>query len=116
MYPTKLLTIPIEKKDLEIFKANPFDSMIKYVVDIHNGSLALGGEMHSDAEIILLENGSIQENIWGANIYPWEETVEIEYTSLINIRPTSGNRSMEIQDDTIREKVKKITFKWIQIQ
>ena len=115
MFPIKLLTNPLKIIDLEIYKDNPFDSMIKYVVDISNGSLALGGEMHSDAEKILLENGSIQENIWGANIYPWGDTVEIEYTSLINIRPTSGNRSMEIQDEIIREKVKKITFGWIQI-
>ena len=115
MFPINLLTIPIEKKDLEIYKSNPYDSMIKYVVDISKSLIALGGEMHSDAERVLLENGSIQEYLWGANIYPWGDIIEIEYTSLINIRPNSGNRSMEIQDDTIREKVKKITFEWIKI-
>ena len=69
MYPTKLLTIPIEKKDLEIFKANPFDSMIEYVVDINKSLLAIGGKLHSDSEKVLLKNDSIQESIWGANIY-----------------------------------------------
>jgi len=115
MFPIILLTTPIQKGDLEIYKANPYDSMIKYVVDINKSMIALGGEMHADAEKILLEYGSIQENLWGANIYPWGDIIEIEYTSLINIRPTFGNRSMEIQDDAIREKVKKITFELIQI-
>jgi hypothetical protein len=115
MFPIILLTTPIQKGDLEIYKSNPYDSMIKYVVDINKSLIAIGGEMHSDAEKVLLENGSIQENIWGSNLYPWGDIIEIEYTSLINIRPTSGNRSMEIQEESIREKVKKITFEWIQI-
>ena len=115
MIPIKLIQIPLEKKDLDIYKDNPFESMIKFVVDIEKGLLALGGEMHSDPEKLLLENGSIQENIWGANIYPWGEPVEIEYTSLINIRPSSGNKSMEIQDEETRKKVRKITIEWIRI-
>lgn len=90
--------------------------MIKYVVDIDKRLIALGGEMHADAEQILIDSDSLQENLWGANIYPWKNPPEIEYTSLINIRPTIGNRSMEIQDEKIREKVKSITWDWIRIQ
>lgn len=35
-------------------------------------------------------------------------TQKISYDSLINIRPSQGNRSMEILDATIREQVAQI--------
>jgi len=44
--------------------------MVKFVVDIDLIKLAVGGEMHADAELVLLEEGSSQESLWGANIYP----------------------------------------------
>ena len=81
--------------------------MAKFVVDVEKGILALGGEMHADCEEMLLRNGSKQEHLWGANLYPFREGDErIEYTSLINIRPSAGNRSMAIQDEAIKRKVK----------
>jgi hypothetical protein len=49
----------------------------------------------------LLENGSKQVEIWGADWYPL--TQEVGYESLINIRPRQNNRSMEIQDPMIRD-------------
>ena len=85
--------------------------MVKYVVDVESGVLAVGGEMHADAEEILLEEGSRQPDLWGANYYPGRGREEcIEYTSLINIRPAQGNRSMEIQDPAVRERVRELTF------
>lgn len=107
--PDTVLTL----EDLNQFKGNPFESMIKYVVDIKNEVLAIGGEMHADAEKILLEQGSEQDDLWGANIYPWEKPYKIECTSLINIRPHIGNKSMEILDENTRNRVKNITLKWI---
>ena len=76
---------------------------MKYVVDVERGVLGLGGEMHADAEQLLLEDGSRQADLWGANYYPGRGREGcIEYTSLINIRPAAGNRSMEIQDPVVR--------------
>lgn len=87
-----------------------FEDMVKYVVDVERGLIALGGEMHVDAEQVLLEAGSRQANLWGANYYPGRGRDGcIEFTSLINIRPASGNRGMEIQDPALREKVRAIT-------
>lgn len=37
---------------------------IKLAVDVERGVLAGGGEYHADCEEILLEDGSLQENIW----------------------------------------------------
>ena len=68
-----------------------FEDMVKYVVDVERGVLAVGGEMHSDAEQVLLEDGSRQADLWGANYYPGRGREEcIEYTALINIRPAQG--------------------------
>ena len=60
----------------------------------------------ADCEAVLLENGSKQVDIWGADWYPF--TQEVGYESLINIRPRQNNRSMEIQDPMIRQQVAQI--------
>lgn len=88
-----------------------FEDMVKYVVDTERGLLAAGGEMHADAEEVLLEAGSRQADLWGANYYPGRGRDGcIEYTALINIRPAAGNRGMEIQDAGLRDRVREITF------
>ena len=88
-----------------------FEDMVKYVVDVERRTVAIGGEMHSDAEQVLLEAGSRQADLWGANYYPGRGREEcIELTALINIRPAAGNRGMELQDPQLRARVREITF------
>src|SRR5512139_3064371 len=88
-----------------------FEDMVKYVVDVERGVAAVGGELHADEEALLLEDGSRQDDLWGANYYPGRgEERCIEYTSLINIRPTQGNRSMLIEDEARRARVRELTF------
>jgi hypothetical protein len=84
-----------------------YGTMIKIAVDIRREILAGGGEMHADCERLLLEDGSEQDDIWGANWYPREKRVEFE--ALINIRPLLGNRSLVIQNQEIRNSVEMIT-------
>ncbi|MGB8215554.1 MAG: DUF5674 family protein [Anaerolineales bacterium] len=84
-----------------------YERMIKIVVDIRRRILSGGGEMHSDCENVLLEDGSEQDDLWGANWYPDGKRVEFE--SLINIRPRQGNRNILIQDEAIRRQVESIT-------
>jgi hypothetical protein len=62
--------------------------MVKIVVDLRRRTLAGGGEMHADCEALLLAEGSEQGDLWGANWYPFEQ--QIEFESLINIRPRLG--------------------------
>jgi hypothetical protein len=62
------------------------------------------GEM---CEFVLLEDGSQQEFIWGADWNP--ATQEVTFEALINIRPRQTNRSLELQDPTPRAQVEKIT-------
>lgn len=42
---------------------------IKLAVDIQRGILAGGGELHADCERVLLEDGSQQQDVWGADWY-----------------------------------------------
>ena len=83
-----------------------YSRMIKLAVDIRRRILAGGGEMHADCEQLLLENGSEQDDIWGANWYPAEQRLEFE--ALMNIRPRLGNRSILIRDEEIRRKVEAV--------
>ena len=96
--------IPEQIKDmLEMLQA-----YIKLAVDIDRRILAGGGAMHADCESVLLDDGSQQEFIWGADWDPSAQQVTFE--SLINIRPRQNNPSMEILDSTIQEKVAEITI------
>ena len=81
---------------------------VKLAVDIERGILAGGGAMHADCEAILLDDGSQQEFIWGADWDPAAQQVTFE--SLINIRPRQNNPSMQILDPEIRNKVAEITI------
>src|SRR5436305_2527116 len=88
-----------------------FEDMVKYVVDGERRLAAVGGELHADAEQLLLQSGSRQADLWGANYHPGRGPEEcIEYTSLINIRPAQGNRSMLVADPGLRERIREITF------
>ena len=111
MSDIKLIDSKIDRDELKRLVDEGFKDMVKYVVDVKNRRIAIGGELHADEEQLLLENGSEQKDIWGANYYPGKgETGCIEYTSLINIRPSQGNNSMEIANEDLREKIKEITF------
>ena len=79
---------------------------IKLAVDVERNILAGGGEYHADCEEALLEDGSRQGDIWGADWYP--ESRIVEFGALINIRPHQGNRGIEIEDPELRERIETI--------
>jgi hypothetical protein len=84
-----------------------FGDMVKLVVDLERRVIALGGEFHADAEELLLSRGSEQADLWGANYYPGRGPEDcIEYTALINIRPSQDNRAMEVQDLAVRAQMR----------
>jgi hypothetical protein len=82
------------------------DVYVKLAVDIRRGTLAGGGALHADCEAVLLDDGSRQEDIWGADWIP--STQQIRFEALINIRPRQNNPSMEILDPSIRDRVAEI--------
>lgn len=88
--------------------------MLQAVVDIEKEIMVVDADMHADQEKLLLENGSQQKNLWGINLYP--EMVNdnfIEFDSMINIRPSFGNRSRGVDDPKIQEKIIEIVRKLV---
>lgn len=88
-----------------------YQSYIKITIDITGEVVALGGEFHADAEKVLLENGSLQENIWGGGVNL--ETKQFETNAIINLKP-GKNESTEILNPQIREKFLLIAKKVLQ--
>jgi len=82
------------------------ETYIKLAVDVGRDVLAGWGENHADCEEALLEDGSLQENVWGADWYPDSKTVA--FGALINIRPDQGNRGMEIENPELCKKIETI--------
>jgi hypothetical protein len=79
---------------------------VKLAVDVQRGILAGGGTLHADCEAVLIEDGSRQEDVWGADWNPLAQQVTFE--SLINIRPRQQNPSLEILSPVVRERVAQI--------
>jgi hypothetical protein len=87
-------------------------SYVKLAVDVRREVLAGGGELHADCEQVLLEDGSRQADIWGADWLPFSQ--EVQFEALINIRPRQDNFSMTIQDPAIRERVETIVHRLLE--
>lgn len=83
-----------------------YGSYIKVVVDTEKGILAGGAAMHYEEEQTLLEHSSKQENLWGGGLDL--QTEQIDYNSMINIRPHQNNPSRDILSQEIRERFDKI--------
>jgi len=105
----KIVDGPISLADLKVLAEGRFGNLVKAVVDVERKIMALDGELHADEEALLLENGSRPEDLWGINIYPELEGPDhIEFDSVINIRPSQGNRSRGVDDQRTREKIVKV--------
>jgi len=84
-----------------------FDVYIKTVIDINKKVCSAGCNRHFESEKILLDNDSLQSDLWGGGIDV--ETKIIDFNSFINIRPAEKNTSNEIQDSEIRKKFEELT-------
>lgn len=110
----EIVTEEITLASLLEMAAKKFGDMVKAVVDVERGIMAVDGELHADEEGLLLENGSKQASLWGINIYP-DVTGDdwLEFDSLINLRPSQGNRSRGVEDPQLREKIKGIVSRLV---
>ena len=92
-----------------------FGNLVKAVVDAEKEIMVVNGELHSDEQELLIEQGSKQENLWGINIYPEAGDENwIEFDSVINLKPHFGNRTRGVEDPKIKEKIIKIINKLIE--
>lgn len=91
-----------------------FGEMVKAVVDVERELIAVDAELHSDLEALLLQDGSEHKNLWGINLYPDLSGDEfIEFDSMINMRPSQGNRSRGVENQEIVKKIIEIVEKRI---
>ena len=102
----RIVTDQISLSELREMAGNRFGDFVKAVVDVEKGIMALDADLHSDQEALLLENGSQQEHLWGINLYvDLPENQRIEFDSMINLRPSFGNRSRGVDDPVIQKKI-----------
>ena len=103
-----MLLIIRQKADKDILEkvAEDLDGYVKVVVDIRRKILSAGGELHVDGEKLLLEDDSKQVDLWGGGID--FETGEIDFDSMINLRPGQKNKSREVLDQKIRDQMEAI--------
>jgi hypothetical protein len=110
----KLVSDPIALAELKEMAARGFGTMVKAVVDVETGVMAVDAELHADQEAFLLERGSTQSSLWGINLYPdlngddW-----IEFDSMINLRPASGNQSRGVEDPAVRDRIREIVARLV---
>ena len=93
--------------DLVTLAEGRFGDLVKAVVDVDRGFMAVGGELHADDEAALLDDGSQQADLWGINLYPADHGQPdwLEFDSMINVRPSVGNRTRSVEDPTVRERI-----------
>ena len=109
-----LIEEPISSLELREAGEELFGDMVKAVVDVEKGIMAVGAELHADEEAFLLERDSRQENLWGINLYTTRPVAEmVEFDSMINIRPRQGNRSRGVEDVGVREQIIEIVRKLV---
>lgn len=111
----RIIKDKISIQELRDIAKQTFGNMVKAVVDVEKEVLALGGELHSDEEALLLNKGSKQKNLWGINLYlDLGKDEWIEFDSVINIKPSQGNLSRGVDDPKIAQRIIKIVNRLIQ--
>ena len=102
----QLIDKPIQVTELKNITIKMFGGLVKAVVDIEKKIMVIDASMHADEEAFLLKRGSIQDNLWGINLYPDQAGEDfIEFDSMINVRPHQKNFSRSIEDKTIQKQI-----------
>ena len=110
----EIITGPITLARLREMAEGKFGEMVKAVVDVDRGIMAVDGELHADEEERLLTHGSIQASLWGINLYPDAGTADwIEFDSMINLRPSQGNRSRGVDDPGLRQRIVEVVLRLV---
>jgi hypothetical protein len=106
----QLVTENISVNELKLMSKKMFGNIVKAVVDIEKEIMVVDADLHADQEYFLLENGSQQKNLWGINFHPEKFGNEnwIEFNSMINIRPSFGNSSRNVDDPHIQKRIRDI--------
>jgi len=98
---------PVSIDELRALAQGRFGDMVKGVVDLERRILLLDADLHADQEAALLADGSAQRDLWGINLYPDVEGPDwLEVDSMINLRPSFGNRSRGVDDPATQQAIR----------
>jgi len=97
---------PISLDELCRLAAERFGDLVKAVIDLERRIMIVDADLHADQEAEFLAGGSRQQDLWGINFYPDLPASDwLEFDSMINLRPSFGNRSRGVDDPATREKI-----------
>lgn len=106
---------PVMLDELRQMAAGRFGDMVKGVVDLRRAVMLLDADMHADEEADLLADGSAQRDLWGINLYPdLPEGEWLEFDSMINLRPSFGNRTRGVDDPATRDALTHLVGRLVQ--
>jgi hypothetical protein len=111
----QLVTEKITLDELRTMSTKMFGSMVKAVVDIDKEVMVVDAGMHADQEQFLLDEDSQQEYLWGINLYPERFPSDnwVVFDSMINMRPSYGNRTRGVENLEIQQKIRNIVNKLV---
>ena len=112
---TRIIKDRITLDELRSLAREQYGDIIKAVVDVEQGIMGVGGELHVDIQSLLIEKENARgDTTWGINLY-LEKTGDdfIEFDSMINLKPLLGNRTRDVGDNSVRNKIKKIVGKLV---
>jgi hypothetical protein len=113
---TKIVKEPISLEELRALAHEQYGDLIKAVVDVAQGVMGVGGELHVDIQSILIEKaGSKGDTTWGINLY-LDKTGDdfIEFDSMVNLKPLLGNRTRGVEDEVLRTTIREIVARLVQ--
>ena len=108
MAETRIVKDFISREELKELAHELYGDIIKAVVDVRQGILGVGGELHVDIQSQLIEKeNSRGEDTWGINLYLEKSGEEfIEFDSMINLKPLLGNKTRGVGDVEIQNKIR----------
>ena len=105
----------ISLQELKIMARNTFGHLVKAVVDVEAEIMAVDGELHSDEETLLLQQGCRQKNLWGINFYPEIKGDDwLEFDSMINLRPSENNFTRGIDNPQLKKRITQIVNRLVE--
>ncbi len=112
---TKIIRDGITREELRALAREQYGDLIKAVVDVAQGIMGVGGELHVDIQSLLIrEAGSHGDTTWGINLYLDQTSDDfIEFDSMVNLKPLLGNRTRGVESEEIQEKVRAIVARLI---
>ena len=111
----QVVRTPISLAQVRSIAEDTFGDLVKAVVDVEQGVMAVGGGMHAYEEAALLDLGSRQVDLWGINLYPAQYGTAdwIEFDSMINLRPGQGNRTRTVEGAVLRDRIARVVARLV---